>query len=173
MSKRKAEYGRADRATYKRKNRKEIAKKAAQSRWESVPRQSASLTNVTNSSTQTGSRIIDLDNLGTGLKEISRHSAQCGGMHVLEGETMHAGLATVLSVKCIKCESKFRIESSKRVKTADRHQRWVVNVAAVPGQMSTGGGATSLTCTMAPINVPGMPKRLYAATEGFVSDSMK
>ena len=33
MSKRKAEYGRADRATCKRKNRKEIAKKAAQSRW--------------------------------------------------------------------------------------------------------------------------------------------
>ena len=70
---------------------------------------------------------------------------------------MHAGLATVLSVKCTKCKSKFRIESSKRVKTADRHQRWVVNVAAVPGQMSTGGGATLLTCTMAPMNVPGMP----------------
>ncbi len=81
---------------------------------------------------------------------------QCGGMCVLEGETMHAGLATVLSVKCIKCESKFRIESSKRVKTADGHQRWVVNDAA--GQMSTGGGAASLTCTMAPMNVPGMPK---------------
>ena len=101
MSKRKAEYGRADRATYKRKNRKNIAKKAAQSRRESVPRQSATLTNVTNTSTQTGSRIIDRDNLGTGLKEISRYSVQCGGMCVLEGETMHAGLATV---KCIKYE---------------------------------------------------------------------
>ena len=76
-------------------------------------------------------------------------------------------------MKCIKCESKFRIESSKRAKTADVHQRWVVNVAAVPGQMSTGGGTTSFTCTMAPMNVPGMPKRLYAATERFVSDSMK
>ena len=36
MSKRKAECGRADRATYKRKNRKEIAKKAAQSRYRKV-----------------------------------------------------------------------------------------------------------------------------------------
>ena len=131
MSKRKAEYGRTDRATCKRKNRKE---KAAQSRWESVPRQSASLTDVINTSTQTGSRIIDLDNLSTGLNEISRHSAQCGGMCVLEGETMHAGLATVLSVKCIKCESNFRIESSKRVKTADGHQRWVVMMLQCQGR---------------------------------------
>ena len=86
---------------------------------------------------------------------------------------MHAGLATVLSVKCIKCESKFHIEFLKHVKTADGHQRWVVNVAAVLGQMPTGGGATSLTCTLAPMNVPGMPKRLYGATERFVSDSIK
>ena len=71
---------------------------------------------------------------------------------------MHAGLATVLSVKCIKCEkNKFCIESSKRVKTVDGHQRWVINVAAVLGKMSMGGGAASLTCTMAPVNVPGMP----------------
>ena len=92
---------------------------------------------------------------------------------MLEGETMHAGLATVLLVKCIKCESKFCIESAERVKTADGHQRWVFNVAAVLGQMSTGGGATLLTCAMASMNVPGTPKRLYAATERFVSDSVK
>ena len=58
MSKRKAEYGRADRATCKRKNRKEIAKKAAQSRWESVPRQSASLTDVTNSPHKQGQGLL-------------------------------------------------------------------------------------------------------------------
>ena len=86
-----------------------------------------------------------------------------GGICILEGKIIHAGIVTVLSVKCIKCESKFRIESSKRIRTADGHQRWVVNVAAV----------SSLTCTMAPMNVPGMPKRLYATTERFVSDSVK
>ena len=48
-----------------------------------------------------------IDNLGMGLKEISSHSAQCGGICILEGETMHAGLAPVLSVKCIKCEANF------------------------------------------------------------------
>ena len=83
--------------------------------------------------------MMDLDNLGSGLKDISSHSAHCGGMCVLEGETMHAGLAAVLSVKSIKCDSTFRIRSSKHVKTPDGHQRWVVSAAAVLGQMSTGG----------------------------------
>ena len=117
ISKRKAEYGRADRATYKNKNRKEITKKAAQNRWKSVDGQSESLSDVANTplvataphvSTQLESRNIVRDNLGTGLEV--KFKPQCGGMCVLEGETMHAGLETVLSVKCIKCESNFRIE---------------------------------------------------------------
>ena len=92
---------------------------------------------------------------------------------MLEGETMHTGLAAVLSVKCIKCDRTFRIRSSKHVKTPDGHQRWVVDVAAVLGQTSTGGGATSLMCTLAPTNVPGMAKWLYTGTEQFLSDSLK
>ena len=76
-------------------------------------------------------------------------------MCVLEGETMHAGLAAVLSVKSIKCDSTFRIRSSKHVKTPDGHQRWVVSAAAVLGQASTVGGATSLMCTLAPTNFLG------------------
>lgn len=74
---------------------------------------------------------------------------------------MQSGLASVLSVKCAKCGNKFCIESSKRVKAADGHQQWVVNVAAVLGQMATGGGAISLTCSMAPMNVPAIPKKLF------------
>ena len=117
VSKTKAEYGRSDRAMYKNKNRKEIAKKAAQNRWKSVDGQSESLSDVANTplvataphvSTQLESRSIVRDNLGTGLEV--KFKPQCGGMCVLEGETMHAGLGTVLSVKCIKCESTFCIE---------------------------------------------------------------
>ena len=114
---------------------------------------------------------MDLKNLGSGLAEVSSHIGQCGGMCVLDGE-MHAGLASILSVKCLKCGTKFQINSSKRVKTADGHQRWVVDVAAVLGQMATGGGASSLTCSVTPMNVPGMPKRLYSTTERLLSDCM-
>ena len=173
MSKRKATYGRADRGNYHTRKRKKAARMAIESRWKGIHDQSVALGDVTNTTPQLGSRIMDLDNLGSDLKEISSHSVHCGGMCVLEGEIMQAGLAAVLSVKCIKCESTFCIHSSKRVKTSDGHQRWVVNVAAVLGQMSTGGGATSLTCTLAPMNVPGMAKRLYTVTEQFSSDTMK
>ena len=86
---------------------------------------------------------------------------------------MHVGLAAVLSVKCIKCGSAFRIASSKRVKTSDGHKRWKVNVVAMLGQMSTGGSATSLTCALTPMNVPGLNKRLYTEIEQFLSDTIR
>ena len=49
----------------------------------------------------------------------------------------------------------------------------MVNAAAVCGQMCTGGGATSLTCALTPMNVSGMDKRLYTETEKFFSDKLK
>lgn len=58
------------------------------------------------------------------------------------------------------------------MKAADGHQQWVVNVAAVLGQMAAGGGATSLTCSMAHMNVPAIPKKLYCTTERFLGDCM-
>ena len=128
MSKRKATYGRSDRGGSQSRKRKASARKAIESRWSGA---SMPLGEVTNTHTLSGSRIMDMDSLASGLREVSSHSAQCGGMCVIDGETMHAGLAAVLSVKCIKCGSAFRIASSKQVKTSDGHKRWMVNVAAV------------------------------------------
>ena len=62
---------------------------------------------------------------------------------------------------------------AKRVKTSDGHKRWMVNVAAVLDQMSTGGGATLLKCAVTPMNVPGMSKRLYTETEQFLSETIR
>ena len=151
ISKRKAEYGRVDRATYKSKNRKNNAKKSAQSKWESVRHQFASLMDVTNTSKQTRSKFIDLDNLGTGWMKF-----QATACNVVACVCWKVKQCTMVWQQCC-----------KNVKTADGHQRWVVNLTAVLGQMSLGASATSFTCIMAPMNVPGMPKRLYAATETF------
>ena len=38
--------------------------------------------------------------------------------------------------------------------------------------MATGGGATSITCSVTPMNVPGMRKKLYTNTERLLSDCM-
>ena len=108
MGKRKAEYGRAGRTPSQSRKKKAAASKAIESRWKrKIQDQSKPLTDLTNNVKTTSkleSRIIDLDNLGSGLKEISSHSSQCGGICVFEGESMHAGLATVLSIKCNKCQ---------------------------------------------------------------------
>ena len=66
---------------------------------------------LTNTHTLSGSRVMVMDCLASRLGEVSSHSAQCSGMCVIDGETMHAGLAAVLSVECIKCGSAFRIAS--------------------------------------------------------------
>ena len=163
MSTRKAKYCRADRAS-QYTGRRSSARKAIEARWKKAQQP---LTDITNTSPPLGSRILDLENLGSGLAEITTHSGQCGGMCVLDGETRQAGLASELTVKCIKCGSKFSIESSKRVKTADGHQRWVVNIAAVLGQMATGGGATSLICSVTPMNVPEMTKNCTLTQSNF------
>ena len=99
MSTRKAKYHRADRAT-QHTGRRSSARKAIEARWKKAQQP---LTDITNTSPPLGSRILDLENLGSGLAEITTHSGQCGGMCVLDGETRQAGLASALTVKCVKC----------------------------------------------------------------------
>ena len=82
------------------RKRKATARKAIESRWSGA---SKPLGEVTNTHTLSGSRIMDMDHLASGLREVSSHTiAQCGGMCVIHEETMHTGLAAVLSVKCSK-----------------------------------------------------------------------
>jgi len=47
-----------------------------------------------------------------------------------------------------------------------------VNLDAVLGNMSTGGGLTRLNSTLALTGVPGMQKRMYMDTEEFLGKEM-
>ena len=118
-----------------------------------------------------GCRIMNISELSTSVYEMTAHSRLCGGICVLEGEKK-SGLAVVISAVCSKCHKKFYINSSKKVSTCDGKERWVVNLAAVLSQMTTGGGLTRLNSTCAFLDVPGMQKRNYAATEEFLGDMM-
>ena len=64
---------------------------------------------------------------------------------MLEGET-HVGLATVISARCTNCHHEFKINSSTASTThfATGAKKWHINIAAVLGQMSTGGGNARL-----------------------------
>ena len=59
-----------------------------------------------------GSRIINIEELSKGIEILTRHSALCGGECTLQGETVHSGLAVILSAMCSKCKQVFTITQS-------------------------------------------------------------
>ena len=79
----------------------------------------------------------------------------------------------VLAVSCSKCKQQFRIHSSTRVSTHSGAKKWSVNLAAVLGQMSTGGGNSRLDNVLKTMGVLGKPKRMFMATEQFLGEEMK
>ena len=83
---------------------------------------------------------MDIKEFATQVQKISGHSASCGGHCILTGEQKLCGLASTLSFQCSKCKCVFKIESSKTATLNDGSDGWMVNVAAVLGQVTTGGG---------------------------------
>lgn len=108
-----------------------------------------------------GSRIVNIDELGDYINIISKHAAACGGQVVLTGEKRN-GLASIFSTKC---GYQISFASSKKVKGPRGMKRWECNLAAVWGQMTTGGGHTPLSNTMSVLGVPVMSKGSYTPTQ--------
>ena len=106
---------------------------------------------------------MNLQNLSTDIAKISQHSSECTGVCQMIEEIRREGLASVFLVQCDKCSKKFHMVSSQKV-----HRRYAVNIGAVWGHMSTGGGPSSLNETAAALDVPGMPKKTFASTEEYI-----
>ena len=169
QSKRKSKYcSEASRRSYTSKKRKHSTKMAIAARWQNKENKDLPQTPII-----AGSRIMNMDELSKGIEELTSHSAKCGGTCSLQGETKHAGLAVVLAASCDKCQQQFRIRSSTQVSTADGSKKWSINLAAVMSQMATGGGKSRLDNVLTTMGVSGMPKRMFAATERFLGESMK
>ena len=83
------------RTQYTSQKQKSQTKHAIEARW----RRKREATRDEASSKQTiglqGSRTVDLGKLASSVKEVTRHSAECGGQCTVDGEVMHAGLAAV------------------------------------------------------------------------------
>ena len=107
------------RAQYTSQKRKSQVKRAIEARW----RSKREATNDEASSKQQiglqGSRIVDMGNLASSVKEVTRHSAECGGQCIVDGEVMHAGLAAVLKISCDRCGKSFVYKHLRKVSTAD------------------------------------------------------
>jgi len=63
------------------------------------------------------------------------------------------------------CNEIVKLESSAKIVGPKGIKRWECNVAAVWGQMATGGGYSKLNETMATLGVPCMSQKNFIATE--------
>ena len=120
-----------------------------------------------------GSRIVNMENIRKGIDMLSNHSAACGGECIMQGETMHSGLAVILSAKCAKSEQIITIDTSNRLTLKNNTKKWSINVAAVLSQMSTGGGLARLNNTLTTLDIPGMRKDMYTSMERYLGEEMK
>lgn len=115
-----------------------------------------------------GSRIINLQNLQQHIQTITNHAALCHSstdepsneqhITVMINEKHRDGLSSLLTSQCSKCREEFPLSTSSRVKGLSGKHSWESNIAAVWGQMTTGGGYSTLVETMAVLGVPTMTK---------------
>ena len=112
----------------------------------------------------TRSRIININKLQSYLDRLTSHASQCGGMVKLFGEQRN-GLASILKSCCTACGDRIHLETSPKVKGPNDYKRWECNLAAVWGQMATGGGHNHLQETMSVLGVPVMSKVSFVQTE--------
>ena len=113
-----------------------------------------------------GSRIINLEKLAPFIASISTHSKMCQlGTISPTGETYRGGLASIISEKCSGCQTEMAFPTSSKVASQSGSQRWECNVAAVWGQMATGGGHAPLVEVMSVLGIPVMSKKSFIATE--------
>ena len=113
-----------------------------------------------------GSRIINMEKLKSFVSDVSTHSKSCQlGTISLIGETYRGGLASVLSARCSGCRAEIAFPTSSRVASLSGTKRWESNLAAVWGEMVTGGGHAPLAEAMSVLGVPVMTKKSFIAIE--------
>ena len=111
-----------------------------------------------------GSRIINIEKLQEYISSLTVHAAKCSGDLLLVGEKRD-GLASILSTRCTQCDHSIVLQTSRKVRGPRGYCRWECNLAAVWGQMSTGGGHSKLQETMGVLGVPVMHARHFINTE--------
>ena len=127
-------------------------------------------THVEESGRVDGSRIINLEKLQEYINTLTVHAAECSGDILLTGEKRD-GLASIILTRCTQCDHSIQLQTSRKVNGPKGYSRWECNLAAVWGQMSTGGGHSKLQETMGVLGVPVMHARHFINTERDIGES--
>ena len=133
---------------------------------------------IENVSYLNGYRIINLDSLKEHVVEITLHTVTCTKAHALAesgrppvsltSESNRSGLFSILWAKCHGCEKKFPLKTSPSIKTDDKI--FDINVRAVWGAMTSGGGAASLNEVLGTLNMPTISERFFTSLEHKIGD---
>lgn len=87
-------------------------------------------------------------------------------------EVRREGLASIFLIQCDKCNHKFNLESSSKVKgNGSKNTKYSVNVGSVWGQMVTGWGHSNLTEMTATLNLLSMSKNTFIQTENQIGQA--
>ena len=129
-----------------------------------------------------GSRIINLQKLAEFINIMSEHLLSCDEARAavlenkpavtIEGESK-MGLASILGIKCSGCNKIMSLRSANKVKCAKGSRKWECNIAAVWGQMATGGGHNKLKETLSILGVPSMSQKSFIETERDIGEWWK
>ena len=124
---------------------------------------------------QWGSRIINFSKLKDHLHEITQHASTCLACTenaltadqaiVFAGEHNREGFASILSSRCAGCNAIFSFATSSRTQGITGVEYWECNLAAVWGQMATGGRHAPLTESMAVMGINVMTKKAFLDAE--------
>ena len=103
------------------------------------------------------------------MHDLNEHATKCEGPVVLTGE-VREGLASIMSSRCSTCSHTITLETADKVKGPRGYSRWECNLAAVWGQMATGGGHSQLKETMSVLGVPVMTKATFIQSERSIGE---
>ena len=96
------------------------------------------------------SRIVNLGQLNNYLNKIAVHTATCEAYQNKIGSSPNEmtlimeeacyGMASILAYQCCGCGNQISFASSTKITSPEGNKYWTCNLAAVWGQMATGGG---------------------------------
>ena len=119
-----------------------------------------------------GNRIVNLAHFGKEFDRVMYHRNHCpfSSNAKMDREIRRDGLVAVSSFECLECGVCINAETqptSEKIKGTKQH---CINVAAVWGSMSTGGGYANLHESLSVLEVPIMQENVYAKAPNFIGE---
>ena len=118
--------------------------------------------------------IINLQLLSKHIEDAAQHivsystclrMAQSTDAITIVGEKHRNGLASIIGCKFNGCGQEITFTTSKKIDGLTGKKFWTNNLAAVWGQMTVGGGFSSLQESMSILGIPVMTKQSFIHTE--------